>query len=274
MAEASVLSALPPYKPFPITDESGNINERWDRWKKGFKNLMIALGIQNQAQMRAILIYYAGDDFEKTLSNLPDNGDTCNEAIAAFNAYVAPQKNTELEVYRFRSYRQESGDSIDKFHLRLRELTTNCGFANTDKEIKSQVIQGCHSSRLRRKILQDADKSLNDILKMARAMELSDQHAGEMEGSSSVAARAPDPVNQIKSAKHQPSKKSTVQSQPSKGPSRFQRQPQQTRRSTSKQCWFCGGDYPHTGTCPARANHRTASMLWRMKARRSIMCLQ
>lgn len=247
----AVLTALPPYKSFPISDESGNITERWDRWKKGFVNLMMALGIQNQQQKKAILIYYGGEEFEKTLSNLPNVGDTCDTAIAAFDAHVAPQKNIEFEVYKFRKAQQDSRESIDKFHLRLRELSSNCGFADDDKEIKSQVIQGCYSSRLRRKILQDSEKPLNDILKMARAMELSEQQAGEMEGSSSTAARAPDPVNRVKPAKNHPPQKKPYKPHSQKSSSRSY-QPKQVRQSSAKKCWFCGGEYPHTGICPAK----------------------
>ena len=251
MPDPAVLTGLPPYKSFPISDESGNIKERWDRWKKGFKNLMVALGISNQPQMKAILIYYAGEEFEKALSSLPNVGDTCDAAITAFDAHVAPQKNTEFEVYKFRKAQQESCESIDKFHLRLRELSANCGFADDDKEIKSQIIQGCYSSRLRRKILQESEKSLNDILKMARSLELSEQHAVEMEGASSSTARAPDPVNRVKPVKNQqpPRKFSKPQSQ--KNSSRSY-QPRQYRPSSTKKCWFCGGEYPHQGTCPAK----------------------
>jgi hypothetical protein len=38
----------------------------------------------------------------------------------------------------------------------------NCEFADTSKEVKSQIIQGCHSTRLRRKVLRD-DTDLTEL---------------------------------------------------------------------------------------------------------------
>jgi hypothetical protein len=46
----------------------------------------------------------------------------------------------------------------------------NCEFVDTSKEVKSQIIQGCHSTRLRRKALRD-DTDLTGLFSAARALE-------------------------------------------------------------------------------------------------------
>ncbi|KAL3866560.1 hypothetical protein ACJMK2_043849, partial [Sinanodonta woodiana] len=50
------------------------------------------------------------------------------------------------------------------------------------KEIKSQIIQGCLSTRLRRRALRE-EMDLTHLLTLARAMELSDKQATEIEKS-------------------------------------------------------------------------------------------
>ena len=49
-----------------------------------------------------------------------------------------------------------------------------------DKELKSQIIQGCKSAKLRRRALQD-NLNLTNLLLAARQMELANEQAGKME---------------------------------------------------------------------------------------------
>ena len=60
-------------------------------------------------------------------------------------------KCTKFEIYKLRLATQEANKPIDTFHTRLRKLSENCEFDSNDKEIKSQIIQGCASTRLRHK---------------------------------------------------------------------------------------------------------------------------
>ena len=72
---------------------------------------------------------------------------------------------------------------MDAYLTRLGQLSINCDFGeNKDKEIKSQIIQGCSSSRLRRRALRE-DHTLEQLLKLAQSMKLSDKQACEIEHS-------------------------------------------------------------------------------------------
>ena len=111
---------------------------------------------------------------------LSDTGDDYDTAVKKLTEYFAQKKCTEYEVFKFRQSSQEQSETIDTFHTRLRKLSENCEFADKDKEIKSQIVQGCYSTRLRRKALRQ-EMSLEDLIKEARALELSDKHASEIE---------------------------------------------------------------------------------------------
>ena len=65
-------------------------------------------------------------------------------------------------------------ESIDQFHTRLRHLGATCDFSDLDEEIRTQIVENCRSSRLRRKALRD-DTKLSDLIAYARSIELSDK---------------------------------------------------------------------------------------------------
>ena len=72
----------------------------------------------------------------------------------------------------FRKAKQESDENISAFHTRLRRLAMTCEFADTDREIKTQIVQNCLSQKLRMKALQNPDLTLTQLLDAAsKAME-------------------------------------------------------------------------------------------------------
>ena len=218
------LASLPAYHKFIVHGEPNTLFQRWNKWKRGFNNLMTAMNVSNQAQKRAMLLYFAGEQFLEIFDSLSATGTTYDSAISAFDGYVKPQKNTEFEIYKLRQAKQNPSESIDDFHTRLRKLAENCEFDNTDREIKSQIIQGCASNKLRRKALQHAEYTLSQLLTMARTMEISESQAGNIEHG-------------------QPSLLHRVEL----GERRTTQQPRQGRK-----CWFCGGNYPHASVCAAK----------------------
>ncbi|XP_053403126.1 uncharacterized protein K02A2.6-like [Mercenaria mercenaria] len=74
---------------------------------------------------------------------------------------------------------------------KLRQKAEHCEFSDKDGEIKSQIIQGCVSKKLRIKCLEE-EKELKDILILARSMEMAEKQAYAMDRHDSL------PVNKIK----------------------------------------------------------------------------
>ncbi len=84
------------------------------------------------------------------------------------------------------SGKQKTGETIDAFHTRLRQLATTCEFSNPEREIKSQIILTCSSSRLRRRALRDSSLTLKQLLDLARAFEMSETQAAGIENNTQV----------------------------------------------------------------------------------------
>ena len=110
------------------------------------------------------------------------------------DAYFSPKANVPYERHVFRQMKQEDGETIDQFVIKLRHQAENCDFGDQHTEqIRDQVIDKCRSSKLRRKLLEKSDDlKLEDVQRIGRAMEAVDIQAKKMESASR------DQVNNIR----------------------------------------------------------------------------
>ncbi|CAB4013125.1 PREDICTED: uncharacterized protein LOC100367779 [Paramuricea clavata] len=186
---------------------------------------MVGFDIKAKARKRAFLLYLAGPEVETIFATLSDMGtdDDCYIAVERFTEYFAPKQYVLYERHRFRQAKQRVDESIDQFHTRLRHLGATYDLGDLDDEIRTQIVEHCRSSRLRRKALRD-DTKLSDLVAYARSIELADKQTDEME------------------------KKSTLED---KVYSNTQRRAQRPNKQISKKCYTCGGNYPHVNECPA-----------------------
>ena len=166
-----------------------------------------------------------------TVPEPTEGSDEYKTAVKAFTDYFEPQKCVDHHVYVFRQESQKSGENITEFYTRLQLLARKCEFANTDLEIKRQIIQGTSSVRLRRKAIEQ-NLNLEGLLKAARPMETADEQTSEIEKQQSHAVGCGN------------NKTSDDREENSNGPPKL--------GSRSTKCGICGGSYPHQGTCPAQ----------------------
>ena len=150
-------------------------------------------------------------------------------------------------MYQFRKEKQETGESLDTYRTRLRRLAATCEFADTDREIKTQIVQNCTSSRLRRRALPDASISLTEMLDDGRAMELTEKQASGMETSGETPREA-----EVNIASERFKKKKTQHK-------RFNNTASKNtgNRQKSTTCYYCGEKYPHPPTKQCAAKGKT-----------------
>ncbi|XP_062610190.1 uncharacterized protein K02A2.6-like [Saccostrea cucullata] len=223
-------TGFPPFPKFDVSDQS-SIGQRWKKWIQRFENFVLAMGITRNDRKRAMLLHYGGDEVYNIFDTLADTGgpNDYDAAKTKLTEHFNPKKNLEFEIYKFRQAKKRSGEIMDSYHKRLWQLAENCEFEVVDKEIKSQIIQGCESSRLRRKALREPDLTLQQNLDSARAMEVSQLQASGMEDHKSQDVHLNAANRKVNSSKQ-----------------RKQREP------TSK-CRNCGKEWPHKDRpCPAK----------------------
>ena len=175
------MAALPSFPKFDVySDESAGV--RWNKYVSKLENLFVGMNIDKNKRKKALLLHYSGDEvFEiyETL-NLGEKDDNFDDTKTALKNYFQPKKNKDFERFEFRNLRQTKGDTIDQFVTKLRQKAEICEFLDKEGEIKSQIIQGCSSKRLRMKCLEE-EKSLNEILIFARSIEMAEKQANAME---------------------------------------------------------------------------------------------
>lgn len=95
------------------------------------------------------------------------------KAITKLNQFFEPKQNISFERHIFRQLKQKENERIDMFMMRLREQAERCDFGQQlDENIRDQITSGCLSDILRRKILERGNEQLENIIKIARILEI------------------------------------------------------------------------------------------------------
>ena len=139
---------ITPVTNFDIHDES-NIAQRWKQWKQSFEFYLIASGIDDDVQMRALLLHSAGPDVQDIFMHLENGGTTFKEALDSPTQHFEPKKNIVFERHVFRQATQGLNEPSINFVTRLRKLAATCDFNNANNEIRDQFVDKCMSNRLR-----------------------------------------------------------------------------------------------------------------------------
>ncbi|MCG7866506.1 MAG: hypothetical protein JAY74_09055 [Candidatus Thiodiazotropha taylori] len=258
---------LPPFPPFQVHAEEQSAGTRWRKYLAKFENLLTALNIVNDDRKKAMLLHYIGEEAYDIYDSFSDEkkgkgatvtvGDVTrpNEYPVlkqSLTDYFTPKANTSYEVFKFRQAKQNAGEAIDSYYTRLRTLASTCEFHNADNEILGQIIQGCTSTRIRRRALRD-NYNLDKLLDEARAIELAESRATAMEG----VDHQPQ-VNQVNSGQQRGRSRSRghgarghghgARGHGARGRGAHGQSRGETRNSDS--CTNCGGSNSHK-TCPA-----------------------
>ena len=225
---------------FPSFDARGDpssTGQRWTEYIERFENFLTAMEIDDPKRQRALLLHFSGDDVYRIFKTLPETGEAKDykKAVEKLTGYFKPKKNIEFERYTFRQANQHEAETLDAYHTRLQQLATHCEFHEKDAEVKSQIISGCSSKRVRRKALREPALKLQELLDFGRSLEISEGQASGIEHATT--AMSDLQVNKVK----------------------FHPKPQRGSTKTRslarvKTCFNCGGSYPHSQEkpCPAK----------------------
>ena len=221
---------LPNFPEFDLQPRE-TVATRFEKYQKRLNNLFAAMGIEEAPRKKAMLLHYVGEDVCDIFDTLtvpepqPD-GDVYKTAVKAISDHFEPQKCVDRHVYNFRKEVQRPNEKTSEFYTGLQLLARKCEFTDVDLEIKRQLIQTTTSARIRRKAIEQG-LNLDQILKYARAMEMADDQAAEIENEQSNAVQ-----RRSVTKTHYPKPQS------------------ETNRSAK--CGLCGGSYPHKFDCTAK----------------------
>jgi len=203
------------------------------------------------------LLYAGGDAIESLYERLKTDGDGYEAIVKKIREDLNPTTNKTFNIYTFRTVKQLDQEPFKEFVQRLRDKAQFFAFTSLEEEMKQQIIQGCVSDELRKKLLSNSNWSLAEMMKKATTDESVDQQLRLFRG------KEGDRVNVMKfrpgyaSRREaiQLNKKRTYQTSPARHVSYHDGSPPPKQTSTTRAaCYNCGGEYPHTRprTCPAK----------------------
>ncbi|XP_064463106.1 uncharacterized protein LOC135374016 [Ornithodoros turicata] len=227
---------LPAFPKFDPHTDASSLAQRWTKRHARFENFLLAANVTDPTRKRAMLLHYAGEEVYDIFQTLPDTQSDYDTAVARLKAHFTPKKNTVYEKHVFRQAKQDTGETLDQFQVRLRRLAATCEFANIDKELVSQIIEGTASHGLRRAALRDTDITLDKLLGIGRSLKIAKLQASNIEG---------------------PPQHQTIQKVAMNKPWRggATRKENRFNHRSSQKCFGCGGNWPHKNgkaSCPAR----------------------
>ena len=152
-----------------------------------FKIYSIASGLATKADevQRATLLHCLGLAVQRIFNTLPGVHEKYEDVQTALNGYFAPRRNVVAERHKIRSQAQGPGEPINPYLTALRELAKSCDFGVFEEEmIRDQIVEKCHSTTLRQKLLQQENLDLTKTMKIARSAETASQEALLLSGGS------------------------------------------------------------------------------------------
>ena len=187
------------FPPFDARGDPLSTGQRWTEYLDRFENFLTAMEIDDPKRQCALLLHFSGEEVYRILKTLPETGEANDyrTAVLMLNAYFQPKKNIEFERYTFRQANQQEEETLDEYHTQLQQLATHCEFHDKDAEVKSQIISGCSSKRVRRKALHEANLMLQELLDFGRSLEISEGQATGIENATTSMSDLQ--VNKVKS---------------------------------------------------------------------------
>lgn len=167
----------------------GNCAHEWKKWLRGYEIYAQANGFKKAKDKLNWMLHYAGAKVQDVYYTLPERteriqrgplasgyvfkADEYGEAIAKLNKFFEPKQNVSYERHVFRHVKQKKNERFDMFLMRLREQADRCNFGeHMDENLREQIIDGCSSAVLQRKILERGDANLEQIIKIAQILEV------------------------------------------------------------------------------------------------------
>ena len=223
-------------KELDIEPSSPLASEKWLHWLRTFENFISSVS-HCEVDKKKLLENYVSSSVFQYISECA----TFEDSIKVLqNIYVKP-KSEIFSRHMITLCRQENGQTVDSFLLKLRNMAKDCDFRAVTAEehrdifIRDAFITGLASNNIRLRLLEKSTLSLQGAYEEARQLEYAHNHAMAYNictetpcGASANAGRL-SPTPKLDHVKEH-----------------------EVSAATGKRCFFCGNNPHQRFRCPAR----------------------
>ena len=134
-----------------ISGSKSELSERWRVWLRGFTYFAEGkANLQNAPRKRNELLYRADSGVQDICENLTiitapegQDDDVYLQTVRTLNAYFRVQENAVYERHVLGQLRQEPGEDVDSFVLRLRKQARHCSYGPEELEfaVRDQSLE-------------------------------------------------------------------------------------------------------------------------------------
>ena len=147
--------------PKPLSLE-GNVQENWKIWKQNFGYYLLACEYIDKSQgvKAGLFLHSVGEAARQVYNTLTfdEDGDNIkyDKILEKLEAYVNPRRNVTFCRYQFFTYRQEEGQSIDKYLTEMRNMSNNCEFDTLKNSLLTDMlIIGLKNKNIQERLLRE-----------------------------------------------------------------------------------------------------------------------
>lgn len=181
-------------------DPYDETSETFQLYLERFEMFTIANDIKDDAKKKATFLSLIGSKTYSLLRSLAAPDKPKDKSLADLTKlltdHLSPAPLEIAETYRFHQRSQQPGESVNQFIAHLRALSEHCNFGANyrSRALRDRFVCGISSDSARRKLLSEADLTLDRALEIARSMEQADK---DIESMTTKAYAAPVKVSSL-----------------------------------------------------------------------------
>ena len=177
---AKSMQNLQTLEPFNV-DDNTNLARRWEVYREEVDLFLVASGVTNDLQKRAILLHANWKRVREIFTTLKGTGNSYADACMKLDEYFKPRKNVIYKICIFRNTKQQSDENTASYVVRLRKMADTCDYGSRSAEdIRDHFVCSCHDEKLREKLLRTSSLTVDKILEIGHMYENSKQQAAEI----------------------------------------------------------------------------------------------
>lgn len=220
---------------FDTEPSSTSADLKWEHWRKSFDSFLQIEAASATDETRLLLLI---NHVAPTIYNIIRDCTRYSDAITRLNTTFEKRRNVILARHLLVTRKQQPGETIAEYSRALATLAHDCDYKQVTADehqtqsIRGALISGISNQRIRERLLENSDKSLEETLKLALSLETAENSCQTIQAPTNHMVTSLNAVVDDSQVPHNAAAANT--------------------NRPRRRCFFCGGNLHQRSGCPAR----------------------